>query len=138
MTEVRFYDQMEDSRLKFAVILARNGGKWVFCKHRDRETYEVPGGHREPGEAILDTARRELQEETGAVEFTLHPVCVYGVVRDGGEPSFGMLYTAEITSFEPLHCEIERILLTDRLVEAWTYPDIQPHLIAEAQRRGCL
>ncbi len=28
--------------------------------------YEVPGGTREPGEAYLDTARRELLEEVGA------------------------------------------------------------------------
>lgn len=29
--------------------------KWVFCKHKERETYEVPGGHRESGETITDT-----------------------------------------------------------------------------------
>ena len=64
--EVRFYDDAADERLKFAVILSRFEGKWVFCKHRDRDTLEVPGGRREPGEAILETARRELREETGA------------------------------------------------------------------------
>ena len=48
MVKVRFYDEVEDSLLKFAVMIARHDGKWVFCKHRKRETYEVPGGHREP------------------------------------------------------------------------------------------
>ena len=62
---VKFYDQVEDEKLKFAVIAARAEGKWVFCKHKARTTFEMPGGHREPGEPILDTARRELQEETG-------------------------------------------------------------------------
>lgn len=137
--EVRFYEEIEDHRLKFAVILARSGGKWVLCKHRERSTLEVPGGHREPGEDIETTARRELHEETGASAFTLRPVCVYAVVKDG-EPgeSCGMLYAAEITAFDPeLHSEIERTVLLDSLAGVdWTYPDIQPRLLEEACRRG--
>ena len=137
--EVRFYDEIEDSRLKFAVILARSGGKWVLCKHRERSTLEVPGGHREPGEDIDTAARRELNEETGATAFTLRPVCAYAVVRDGEpEESCGMLYAAEITAFAPeLHSEIERTVLLDGLFRVdWTYPDIQPRLLEEARRRG--
>ena len=137
--EVRFYDKIEDHRLRFAVILARSGGKWVLCKHRERSTLESPGGHREPGEDIDAAARRELHEETGAAAFTLRPVCVYAVVRDG-EPgeSCGMLYAAEITAFDPeLHSEIERTVLLDSLAGVdWTYPDIQPRLLEEARRRG--
>ncbi len=53
--------------LKFAVILAKSQDKYVFCKHGDRETWEISGCHRELGEAILDTARRELYEETQAL-----------------------------------------------------------------------
>lgn len=64
MLEVKFYDTVDDKLLKFAVIISRNKGKWVFCKHRERDTYEVPGGHREEEENILETASRELQEET--------------------------------------------------------------------------
>ena len=89
MTEVRFYDGVEDSRLEFAVILSRSGGKWVLCKQRERTTLEIPGGRREPGEAIEETARRELREETGATAFSIRPVCVYAVVRDG-PPEGGM------------------------------------------------
>lgn len=79
--EVRFYDEIEDHRLRFAVILARSGGKWVLCKHRERTTLEVPGGHREPGEDIETTARRELREETGAAAFTLRPVCILSLIH---------------------------------------------------------
>ena len=139
MIEVRFYDEVEDALLKFAVILARSNGKWVFCKHRERTTLEVPGGHREPREPIDTTAARELREETGALTFTLRPICVYSVLRDGipGE-SMGMLYWAEITALAPeLHSEIEKIFLLDEPTSGnWTYPDIQPKLLEEAARRG--
>ena len=64
MLEVKFYDTVDDSLLKFAVIISLSNGKWVFCKHKERDTYEAPGGHREVGEDILETAKRELQEET--------------------------------------------------------------------------
>ena len=134
MMEVQFYDQVDDTRLHFAVIAARSNGKWIFCKHKDRDTYEIPGGRREPGEAILDTARRELQEETGALSFSLSPVCVYSVtgktrVNESGEESYGLLCTAEVFSFaQELHSEMDHILFADDLPEALTYPLIQPVL----------
>ena len=140
MVEVKFYDQVDDSLLKFAVIIAKSDDKWVFCKHQKRNTYEIPGGHREPGELIDDTAKRELYEETGATDYVLKRICVYSVTAPdnfNGEETFGMLYFADIFSFEKeLHSEIEKIMITDRLMNDWTYPLIQPKLIEEARRRG--
>ena len=139
MTAVKFYEEAADELLKFAVIIARSGDEWIFCKHKERDTWEAPGGRREPGEDILDTARRELYEETGALEFDIRPVCVYSVTgteRAGGEESFGMLYYADVKAFEEeLHSEIERIILTQELPEKWTYPEIQPKLLAEVKKR---
>ncbi len=141
MIEVNFHDEVEDELLKFAVIVARTNGKWVFCKHRERETYEVPGGRREKGETILETAKRELREETGAVDFSIRPVCIYSVkgkttVNEHEETvAYGMLYVADIFSFEEIHSEIEKIVITDELVENWTYPLIQPKLLKELERR---
>ena len=137
---VKFYDKVEDSLLKFAVIVSKSNGKWVFCKHRERDTYECPGGHREATEDILDTAKRELYEETGANDYTIQQVCVYSVTTGDNSDSketFGMLYYAEIKSFEnELHSEIEKVLLFDELPEKWTYPMIQPILLEEVQKRG--
>lgn len=142
MTEVKFYDTVDDDKLKFAVIISKYEGKWVFCKHKQRDTYEVPGGHREQGEEILQTAKRELYEETGAVDFDITPVCVYSVTAPDnfdGQETFGMLYFADINTFEKeLHSEIERIIITDDLVDNWTYPQIQPKLLSEAERRGLI
>lgn len=142
MAEVRFYDTADDQLLKFAVIISKSGGKYVLCKHKERDTYEVPGGHREIGETILETAKRELREETGAVKFSIKPVCVYSVtgrtraVEDKNKETFGMIFAADICSFESIHSEIEKIIFTDSLEINWTYPDIQPKLIEEAKRRG--
>lgn len=138
---VKFYDRVDDQRLKFAVIISKSEGKWVFCRHRERNTYEVPGGHRENGETIEEAAVRELREETGAVDFDLSPVCVYSVtgknrVNETGEETYGMLYYADIRTFEKeLHSEIETVVLLDRLPAAWTYPQIQPLFIREFERR---
>lgn len=137
---VNFYDEAEEHLLKFAVIFAETEGKYVFCKHKQRDTWEIPGGHREPGEDILDTAKRELYEETGAVDFDIKPICVYSVAEEGisgSKETFGMLYYAEIRKFEKeLQSEIEKIQITDQLPDKWTYPEIQPVLIKEAKKRG--
>ena len=141
MLEVKFYDTVDESLLKFAVIISKSNGKWVLCKHKERDTYEVPGGHREVGENILDTAKRELKEETGAVEFTIEPLCVYSVtgktrVNETGEESFGLLCFAEITEFSgKLDSEMEKVILMDELPTNWTYPLIQPKLIEEYKKR---
>ena len=145
MAEVIFHNQVSDELLQFAVIIAKTNGKWVFCKHRERDTYEVPGGRREAGETILETAKRELREETGAIDFNLKPVGVYSVKgktrynQNEEDEKFGMLFVADIFSFEnELHNEIEKILICDQLVETWTYPDIQPRLLEEAEVRGLI
>ena len=86
----------------------------------------------------------KLKEETGAVDFNIKPVCVYSVKgktrvnENAAKESFGMLYAAEIFSFEEIHSEIEKIVLSDDLIRQWTYPLIQPKLISEAKKRGYL
>ena len=139
--QVKFYETVDDALLKFAVIISRYNGQWVFCKHRERTTFEIPGGHREPNETILQAAERELREETGALDFSIAPVCVYSVtgknrVNETGEETYGMLFFADIQAFEQdLHSEMECIHFFDALPTEWTYPLIQPLLIKEYLRR---
>ena len=139
--KVNFYESADDVLLKFAVIISKHNGKWVFCKHKERNTYEIPGGHREPKESIIETAKRELSEETGAQHFEIAPVCVYSVigknrVNQTGEETYGMLFFANIQTFEnELHSEMESVFFFDDLPTEWTYPLIQPLLIDEYLRR---
>ncbi|MEA5012118.1 MAG: NUDIX domain-containing protein [Angelakisella sp.] len=134
LLKVCFYDSAKDSLIEFAVIVSKYNGKWVFCKHKEGNAFECPGGHREKGEKIEETARRELWEETGGINYNLHPICVYSVVKEI-EETFGMLYFAEIYEVEklPSH-EIEKIELFDDLPTQWTYPQIQPLLLKHAEK----
>ena len=124
--KVEVPETYRDSELKYAVILAKYNGKYVFVKHRERETLEIPGGHREQGENIAECAARELYEETGAVKYSLRQICPYKV------NDLGMLFYAEITELGELpQSEIEKVFLLDELpkeLSQWTYPEIQPFL----------
>ena len=57
-------------------------------------------------------------------------------MNETGDESFGMLYYAEIKSFEEeLHSEMEKIVLLDAMPDKLTYPLIQPLLMEEYLRR---
>lgn len=132
--KVNFYSKVEDHLLKYAVIMARHQNKWLFCRHQDRDTYEIPGGRRELAESIDDCAKRELIEETGAKNFTLIPVAVYAVQRtdsvsDKQTQSYGMLYFAQVKELSnQLEFEIADVILADTIPDKLTYPLIQAKL----------
>jgi 8-oxo-dGTP diphosphatase len=135
MLVVHFHDRVNDNCLKFAVIIAKYKDMWVFCKHKERNTYECPGGHRELGEDILETAKRELFEETGAIAYSIEQIGGYSVY-DGESETFGMLFYAEIHEFGDLpNLEMERIELFDDLPKLWTYPQIQPILLEHVMKK---
>lgn len=106
-------------KLTRVVCVTRYKDKWVFCKHKERDTYEIPGGHIEEGEDPLTAVKREMYEETGATTLTvIEPVAIYSI------STYGMLYYVEIESMEEVpDYEMEKIILTDTLPSSLTYPD---------------
>ena len=71
--EIEFYkkNEIENNKLLYAIIVAKYNDKWIFVKNKERDTWEIPAGHREKNEEIEITAKRELFEETGAKEFKI-------------------------------------------------------------------
>ncbi|WP_454054413.1 NUDIX hydrolase [Clostridium sp. Marseille-Q7071] len=128
--KIEFYKigKIDDKELTFAVISTIYQGKWVYVRHKGRKPLEIPGGHREIGETINNTAKRELFEETGAKEFTLKPVCDYSM-NDSNGKLFGRLFFCEISEMGILPIsEIAEVKLFDELPKNLTYPNIQPYL----------
>ena len=103
----------------FVQIYAKHQGKWVFCFHKKRQTWECPGGHVEQGEDPLDAAKRELFEETGAVNYKIIPLWDYPVPELNHN---GRVYFADVHSFgEMPDNEMERIGFYNNLPENVTY-----------------
>jgi 8-oxo-dGTP diphosphatase len=131
MVKVNFYDPdfSPADKLIYSVVTARFLSNWVFVRHHQRDTFEIPGGHIEENETPTETAKRELMEETGAIKFSLVCVSTYSIT-EGDETRFGKLYFAEISEMGPVPdiSEICDIIFMDNLPAPVTYPDIQPLL----------
>lgn len=129
--EIKFYriGEVSNSQFNFAVIFAAYKGKWIFVRHEGRNTWEVPGGHREKNEDINVTASRELFEETGALNYKIEPVCDYSVTIDE-ITIFGRLLYAKVNEMGPLpDSEICEVSFFKMMPDNLTYADIQPILL---------
>ena len=140
MLKVSFYElnTIDENKLDFAVIACRYNKKWIYVKHKKRNTWEIPGRHKEANENIDTAAKRELYEETGAKKFDLHPICIYSVDREN-DKSYGQLYYADVYCFDDLpDYEIEKIKLFDSMPSNLTYPLIQPTLLEKVKQFGVI
>jgi len=114
-------------KYKYVVILSIYQGKILFSRHKQRMTWETQGGHIEPGEMPEAAAARELIEESGAVRFTLHPICDY----EAGEGALlgGMVFAGLIEELGAMpESEMAEVCLFDTLPVNLTYPGITPIL----------
>lgn len=65
------------------VLLAHPGGP--FFVRRDAGAWTIPKGEVDPGEALLDVARREFAEETGHPPPGGDPIALGSIVQKGGK-----------------------------------------------------
>lgn len=116
-------DTIGVSDLTYVVIGALEGGDWIFVRHRDRDSWELPAGHIEAGESPMEAAERELYEETGTLCADIRALHDYSVEIDNSI-KYGRLYFAAIEERGPLpEFEISEIVLSDRSPEPATYPE---------------
>ena len=122
---------------KFVVILSHMNGKYLLSRHKDRVTWETQGGHIEAGETPLEAAKRELWEESGAVEYTIEPLCDYWASDDIGWAT-GVVFRAEITKLEaiPAESEMAQVQLFDTLPNEFTYTYITSVLFSHEKELG--
>lgn len=130
----RTYDINTLRQYKYVVVLSKYNGKILLSRHRKRTTWETQGGHIEEGETPLDAAKRELYEESGALEFEIKPLCDYWAGTEESQGSGGMVFTAEIRELGPIpESEMAEVKEFDVLPENLSYPAITPVLFAKAE-----
>ena len=123
-------------------IMALHKGKWIFCKHKQRDTWENPGGHIDEGETPLEAAKRELYEETGATHFDMEPLCDYYIDGEVSGRHFKgnvQVYFAIVHALGelPADSEMERIGFFDSFPEELNFPmsrDFFPMALEKKQR----
>ncbi len=113
-----------DEPLRYTVIFVRCAGRWLFVRHRERQTWECPGGHIEPHETPLAGAARELYEESG-LRCPIIPVSEY-YAADGERHGYGRIYLAlaQDVAQVPADFEMAEARLFDGLPAEVTYPEI--------------
>ena len=125
---------IKESDLTYVVMCARYKGEWIFVRHVERETWEMPAGHIEKEESAHQAAVRELFEEAGVIRSHLVHICDYSVTVQS-KTEYGRLYGAQVKALQPhLEHEIEELLFSNQLPLNLTYPEVQTILFERAQQ----
>ena len=123
-------ENIENKELTRVVCVAKYQDKFIYCKHKERDTWELPGGHIEKGESWEDTLKREMYEETGAVELEYKPVCLYKI------STYGLLCYLDVKKLDKLpDSEIEKIEFFDDEPENLTYKETHSLLLKTVRER---
>lgn len=123
---------------KYVVIISKYNGKILLSKHKERTTWETQGGHIEKGETPLQAAKREVYEESGAVQFEIASLCDYWVGEsDMVNGAAGVVFAANIAQLGKMpESEMEEVKTFQCLPENITYPTITPVLYKFFEQTG--
>lgn len=95
------FEEREFRDAGYVLVFAFWQGRLLFTRHKTRG-WEIPGGTREPGEFPVQTAIREVYEETGGEVQALEPVGQYVIETPGSEPLVKTIYVARLAAMHPL------------------------------------
>lgn len=114
----------------YVVIISKYMGKFLFVRHKNRITLEIPGGKIEHGETAYEAAHRELAEETGATIFSLKKVFYYEVSIPL-KTDYGMVFVSNVTQKSAdLKFEISELYELNEFPKNSTYPTIQQKIFS--------
>ncbi|MFP4555747.1 MAG: NUDIX domain-containing protein [Bacteroidales bacterium] len=132
---ITFYDLSSQAEVfNYVVIAASYNGSWVWVRKKGMQEWEMPTGHVEIDEKPEEAARRELWEESGAVEFELYPVCDFSI-EHGTRKSHNRLFYAQVTQMGELpNFEMEEVSLRKTLPDKCTYGNVHPVLLDKVMR----
>jgi len=126
-------DTMDD--YTYTVIFCRYQEQWLYCRAKERDTFETAGGRVEPSEEILEAAKRELFEETGAITYDITPAFDYSTRRAGHEKfTHGQVFFAEIHELGDMPAfEMAEVKTFDTIPNKMRFPEILPVLFKAMQ-----
>lgn len=135
---VKFYNDISYvGKLRIVLIVSRYKDKWVFCRREN--TFECPGGHIEVNESHYEAACRELEEETGALKYSINFISFLSIshTKEFGEKEvLGALYAAEILEMMPLNSEIQEVCFFENEPNNLTYPITQDAIMKKIKGIG--
>jgi 8-oxo-dGTP diphosphatase len=71
-------------------------GKMLVVYHHEWDIWGIPGGTREDGEELLDTLKREIQEETSCLLLDASPIAYQEIKHNDGTSYYALFYHCEI------------------------------------------
>lgn len=116
------YEQIDNKDISEVIIVCNYNEKWLFVRNKNELKYELPGGKRERGESILQASMRELEEETGAIQYEIWAIDTYKYILND-QIHLGKLFFARINILGQLpDNEISEFVLCDSLPSELRYP----------------
>jgi 8-oxo-dGTP diphosphatase len=135
--DVRTYPLGDLGGYRYTVLFARYQDRWLYCRAKERDTFETAGGRVEKGETILEAAKREFYEETGAVKFDIKPMFDYAVYRENDFAN-GQVFFADVHELGDMPgFEMEEVKLFDTIPNKMRFPQILPVLFEKVRDLTC-
>lgn len=124
------HDRNTLGEYRYVVVLSHYQGQILLSRHKDRTTWETQGGHIEPGETLMEAAKRELYEESGAREFEIRYLCDYRAEYPSSHNGAnGAVFAAEIHMLDLMpESEMAEVRTFQELPAELSYPEITPVL----------
>lgn len=115
-------------------IFARYQNKWLYSRAKTRDVFEMIGGGIESGETPLQAAKRELYEESGALNYTIKPICDYRGVSNTRLLNGQLFYTEILELGElPKEFEMAEVKQFDTIPDNMRFPELLPVLFEKVR-----